>query len=161
MFRYHRYLQSVVESTDEYQEISELLQRYETLQATHQDLLAQQEQMEEELQSVKEDLQLYTHEKSDRIVVLNNRLSQLKRECEMYDVEDVLQQTKRDARMTNTMQKTLEYGQLIMSTHNLFLRCCQNSVIAHGADLSPLEQLEVIGHFVSDLDATVRRHGRS
>lgn len=37
--RYQQYLENVLDSTDEYPEIVELLLRYETLEATHQDLV--------------------------------------------------------------------------------------------------------------------------
>lgn len=151
----------MIEATEEYQEIPELLQRHETLQSTNQDLMHQQAQIEQELRSVKEELHIYTHDKADEIVVLNNRLSQLKRELEKYDMEAMMHQSKKDVMMTSTAQKTLEYGQVIMATHNLFQRCCENSVIAHSTTVSPLEQLEVIGNFVSDLDATVHHHASS
>ena len=151
-------MEHVIESTDEYQEIPELIQRHETLQSTHLDLLNQEKEIEKELHAVKDELHFYTHDKADEIVVLNNRLSQLKRQLDIYDAEAAQDQSKRDGTMAATSQKTLEYGQLIMATHNLFQRCCENSVIAHPSNVTPLEQLDVIGHFIADLDATVHAH---
>lgn len=174
LYRYKTYLESVLESSEEFQEIPELLSRYETLKSTNEDLIKRQEEVEKATQEVKDQLQSYVHEKADEIVVYNNRIAQLKREIEAYDIEASTRESNKDSAMTAAAQKTLEFGQVILATQNLFqrqaiharvlfdrdgvTRCRENSVIAHSDGLGPLEQLEVIGNFVSDLDMTIQ-HG--
>jgi uncharacterized membrane protein YgcG len=50
-------------------------------------------------------------------------------------------------------QRTLEYGQVVLSTDNIFTRCRANSHIVQPPQTHPLQQLEVIGNYVSDLVA--------
>lgn len=40
-----------------------------------------------------------------------------------------------------------------MSTDNLFSRCRQKSSVARGDEKNPLRQLDIIGNFISDLEA--------
>lgn len=161
MVRYHRYLESVIEASDAYQEITELLQRYETLSSTQRDLLEQQASAERELQSIKHELHVYEHDKADVIVVGNNRRAELKRCLESDDNDVTARQLKRDAELSKAAKATLDYGRLIMAMHHLFQRVVERSTIAHAAALSPSDQLEAIGNFVSDLESTVRNYNNS
>ena len=43
-----------------------------------------------------------------------------------------------------------------MSTDNIFQRCQQKSRVAHFHETNPLQQLEVVGNFVSDLGAVLK-----
>jgi hypothetical protein len=54
--------------------------------------------------------------------------------------------------------KTLEYGQVVLSTDNIFNRCRGRSKIAYPPESNPLQQLDVVGNYVSDLGAIVRQH---
>lgn len=56
-------------------------------------------------------------------------------------------------------QRTLEYGQVVLSTDNVFNRCRQKSHIGQPAQTHPLQQLEIIGNYVSDLMAICKRGG--
>lgn len=64
-----------------------------------------------------------------------------------------LQESKKDYSMHIASQRTLEYGQVVLSTDNIFSRCRQKSHIAHPPVTQPLQQLEIISNFVSDLMA--------
>jgi hypothetical protein len=55
-------------------------------------------------------------------------------------------------------QKTLELGQVVLSTDNLFARCKQRSHIAHRPETNPLHQLDIIGNFIGDMAAIVKQH---
>lgn len=54
-------------------------------------------------------------------------------------------------------QRTLEYGQVVLSTDNIFSRCRQKSHIAHPAETHPLQQLDIIAAYVSDLMALCKK----
>ena len=43
-----------------------------------------------------------------------------------------------------------------MASTNLFQRCKELSKIAHANLTNPVDQLEVVGHFVADLGAIIR-----
>lgn len=89
--RYQRYLESVLEVADEYQEIQDLLMRHATLQATNDDLRHHQRQSAAEAEEVRVALQTCTKQKTDEILNLNNRLAQLKKQLESYEQQASLQ----------------------------------------------------------------------
>ncbi|DBB07814.1 TPA: hypothetical protein ACH3X3_009224 [Trebouxia sp. C0006] len=151
--RYQHYLESVLEGADEFHEIGDLILRHATLAATNQDLKEQRNHFGEAAEQTRSELQAYTKTKTDEIVNLNNTISRLKKQLETYEAESYAQETKKDYSLQVASQKTLEYGQVCMSTDNLFQRCRQRSKVAHGNVTNPLLQLEAIGNFVSDLGA--------
>jgi hypothetical protein len=61
------------------------------------------------------------------------------------------QELSKDTSMQKAAQRTLEYGQVVLSTDNIFNRCRQQSHIAHPPVTQPLQQLDIIANFVSDL----------
>ena len=71
--------------------------------------------------------------------------------CKLLHV--LLQESKKDYSMHIASQRTLEYGQVMLSTDNIFSRCRQKSHIAHPPVTQPLQQLDIIANFVSDLMA--------
>ncbi len=73
-------------------------------------------------------------------------------------VRACVQESKKDASLTVASHKTLEYGQVILSTDNIFNRCRSRSKIGYPPESHPLHQLDVIGNFVSDLAAITRQH---
>jgi hypothetical protein len=48
--------------------------------------------------------------------------------------------------------------QVVLSTDNIFNRCRGRSKIGYPAESNPLQQLDVVGNFVSDLGAIVRMY---
>jgi hypothetical protein len=71
--------------------------------------------------------------------------------CKLLHV--LLQESKKDYSMHIASQRTLEYGQVMLSTDNIFSRCRQKSHIAHPPVSQPLQQLDIIANFVVDLMA--------
>lgn len=70
-----------------------------------------------------------------------------------------LQELKKDYSLRVASQRTLEYGQVVLSADNIFNRCRQKSHIAHPPETNPLQQLEIIGSYVSDLLAICKQKG--
>lgn len=54
-------------------------------------------------------------------------------------------------------ERTLVCGQVVLSTDNIFSRCRQKSHIAHPPVTQPLQQLDIIANFVSDLLAVCKQ----
>eukprot|EP01025_Chloroclados_australasicus_P060720 TRINITY_DN7828_c0_g1_i1.p1 TRINITY_DN7828_c0_g1~~TRINITY_DN7828_c0_g1_i1.p1 ORF type:complete len:313 (-),score=45.32 TRINITY_DN7828_c0_g1_i1:322-1260(-) len=156
--RYYRYLESVLEVADEFQEIGDILARHATMKATNQDLKEQQVSCEQETEQVRTDYIQYRKNKMDEILNLNNEIARLKKEVEQYEGAAMSQESKKDYSLQIASQKTLEYGVAIMSTDNLFNRCRSKSSIFYSQQSNPLNQLDVVGNFVSDLGYIVKQH---
>ncbi|GLI67448.1 hypothetical protein VaNZ11_011641 [Volvox africanus] len=156
--RYQQYLESVLEVADEYQEVSDLLLRHATLSATNADLKDHQRRCSELAEKVRTELQIYVKQKTDEILNLNNQVAKLKTELEGYEAEAMVQEAKKDSSLQIASQRTLEYGQVVLSADNIFNRCRSKSSIGHPAESNPLHQLDVIGNFVSDLGAIIKQY---
>ncbi|EFJ46808.1 hypothetical protein VOLCADRAFT_75246 [Volvox carteri f. nagariensis] len=156
--RYQQYLESVLEVADEYQEVSDLLLRHATLSATNADLKDHQRRCSELAEKVRTELQIYVKQKTDEILNLNNQVAKLKTELEGYEAEALVQEAKKDSSLQIASQRTLEYGQVVLSADNIFNRCRSKSSIGHPAESNPLHQLDVIGNFVSDLGVIIKQY---
>ncbi|GFR44247.1 hypothetical protein Agub_g5449, partial [Astrephomene gubernaculifera] len=139
--RYQHYLESVLEVADEYQEVSDLLLRHATLSATNADLKDHQRRCSELAEKVRTELQIYVKQKTDEILNLNNQVAKLKTELEGYEAEAMVQEAKKDSSLQIASQRTLEYGQVVLSADNIFNRCRSKSSIGHPAESNPLHQL--------------------
>lgn len=152
-FRYQRYLEAVLEVADEYQDIGELLSRHATLQATHRDLLDHMTSCNASAEAMRSELAAYTKQRADQLLLLNNRLAQLKQQLESYEQDAALSEAAKDGTLHVASQRTLMYGQIVLAADNLFSQCQQHSHIAHAPEAGTMQQLEVIGNYISDLVA--------
>mmetsp|Transcript_14208 Transcript_14208/g.36465 ORF Transcript_14208/g.36465 Transcript_14208/m.36465 type:complete len:311 (+) Transcript_14208:219-1151(+) len=159
--QYQQFLEQVLETVDEYQEISDLLMRYATLNATNEDVRKQQFDTEEASERLRAELLQYSKMKTDEILNLNNQISQLKKQLEAHQLENLDYESKKDHSLQVASTRTLEYGQVCMATTNLFNRCRELSKIAHANLNSPVEQLEVVGNYVADLGAIIKYYKSS
>ena len=155
--RYQKFLEVVLETSDEYQEIGDLLMRHTTLEATNNDLRQHARECAELNEQTRAELQAYTKSKADEILNLNNRISRPKKEMEGKERETMGHKMRKDYAVQAASQKTLQHGQVTMATENLFLRCRESSKVNHPQYTSPMEQLNVIGDFMTDLAAIVKQ----
>ena len=68
MMKHQNFLESVLDLTEEFPEIVDLLSRYETLDAAHSDLISRQEQAEEHNEAERHELTQFVRDKTDEIL---------------------------------------------------------------------------------------------
>ena len=68
MMKHQNFLESVLEATEEFPEITDLLSRYETLDAAHSDLISRQVQAEEHNEAERHELTQFVRDKTDEIL---------------------------------------------------------------------------------------------
>jgi len=83
--RYQRYLEGVLETADEYQEVQDLLLRHATLQATNDDLRSHQQQCSQDAEEIRQNMQTFVKQKTDEILDLNNQVASLKKQLEQQE----------------------------------------------------------------------------
>lgn len=159
--RYTKYLEGVLDIADDYHEITDLLMRHATLQATNTDLRDADRHYLDMIEKSRAELQSYTKEKVDEVLNLNNEIARLKKVLETSERETRDLAENRDAMLQTASQKTLDHGQVCMATDNLFLRCSRRSNVNHPPHTNPLDQLHVIGDYMSDLAEIVKLKGKT
>ena len=158
--QYQKFLETVLDLSDDYQEVSDDLMRHVTPVATNGDLQTHARECTHMNEKTRMELQIYTKGKTDEILNLNNKISQLKKLLESKEGDTLGQEMKKDYAVQAASQKTLQHGQVTMATDNLFLRCRERSNINHPPYTNTLDQLSVIGDYILDLGAIVKMKGR-
>lgn len=147
---YQQYMDSVLEITEEFGEIRELVARHDTLAATNEDLKERQRQNLEQLEGYRVALVKFTEEKNNDILNYNNQLANLQTKLEKEIERAMKWDSHWNSIMSKAAKKTLLLGQIKMATHNLF-----NLVNKHLQmrldHQNTVPQLEKIQEFIQDL----------
>ncbi|XP_075424956.1 cilia- and flagella-associated protein 73 [Ascaphus truei] len=149
---YHRYLQRVLGRTDEFQEVQEMIDRFNTLMATQDKLLQRDLENQEMAETEKARLQRYQEEGRSQILEQNNQLAELQGELERARAA-VLQWESQWVQIQNTAaENTLRLGRIRMATLNLFQTITKQMRIKSEVPVEDTEaQLEKIQICLEDL----------
>ncbi|XP_010873655.1 coiled-coil domain-containing protein 42 [Esox lucius] len=151
---YPRYLDKVVQASEQFQEARQVMSRYDTLMLNREDLVRTTQQNQESTEKARAQLARFTEQSNDTLLHYNNTLAQLQSQLDQARAEGLIWES-RWAHIQNTAaKKTLLLGTIKMATLNLY-----QSVWKRGKDNgeSPvlpedtLKQLEKIQMFLADL----------
>lgn len=117
---FHEYLEKAVASAEEFQEIREIIARFDTLTATHQDLLETEIKNQDRVEEEKKMLSKYSEEKNNEILKYNNQLAGLQTRLDTAQSQAVKWESKWTHIENTAAKKTLLLGKIKMATHNLF-----------------------------------------
>lgn len=162
--RYQTYLEAVLDSTDEYPEIIELLLRYETLEATHHDLVERSHEGQSESEGQSAFNKRFHKDKVDEILEYNNQIALLQQRYEASVVTSIRLQAETDRQLQDSAEATLLLGQVLMACDNIFTRCMSTSHVTRkqlsGDDDkdAAVEQLGVIRDYLGDLLFIVKNY---
>ncbi len=99
---------------DDYSEIRDVIARYETLHATHQDLISRSKLAHERSDQIRFRLQTLNREKNDLILEQNNELVHYQAQLESLRLRTQAAQENWDRVMSSSTQKSLTLGQIRM-----------------------------------------------
>ncbi|KAJ3048948.1 Cilia- and flagella-associated protein 73 [Rhizophlyctis rosea] len=148
---YQRYLESVLESVEEFGEVKDIIARFDTLAATNAELMERAREAQEKTERDRVVFLHETEEKNNVILNYNNEIAKLQTKLEESQSRSARCQAEWDLTMKNASQKSLLLGQVKMATNNLF-----NLVKSHlnnrvGGTTDTLTQLDKIQQFILDL----------
>ncbi|KNE61324.1 hypothetical protein AMAG_07061 [Allomyces macrogynus ATCC 38327] len=152
---YQRYLESILEVSDGFAEIRDLLSRHDTLTATNAELSERARAAQDRTEVERLAFQVRTEESNTRILNMNNAIAALKVRYEELEAKSSQWQAAIESSMRNATQKSLELGQIRMASHNLFnlVKLHLNNRVTSTADT--LAQLDKIQQFILDLTAII------
>lgn len=143
---YQSYLERVLDLSDEFSELREVMARYDTLIATHNDLLSREQKNQIIMEKEKQKFNRFTEEKNTEILHYNNQLAQLQSRLDKAQSEAVKWESKWTHIQNTAAKKTLLLGQIKIAIHNLYQlvqRHARNQRSGDGHDdLEDEEQLE-------------------
>ena len=157
--KYEKYLLEVVrEANDEYNEISEVVNRYATLEQANGDLTKQRDDSNALIEKTRLALVQLRQDQQNRILVMNGSvqssqklIESLRAECSTLDIE-------KESKERYTKDRTMEYGAVVMSIKNLHSRC-QTSYLTKttGSSSSKEKGGPVLKYLTMCLDSMGRR----
>ncbi|KAJ6659066.1 hypothetical protein lerEdw1_019369 [Lerista edwardsae] len=148
------YLQKILEKTEQFQEIPELIGRFQTLVATQAALVQRELEGREAVAEEQARLQEYVEESSNQVLQQNNHLAELHAQLEQAQAK-TLEWSSSWARIQNTAAKnTLELGQIKLAVLNLFQLVAKQKHLPPGLGADDTEaQLDVVQLYMTDLIA--------
>ena len=130
--KYQRYLQEVVDKgSDDYHEIQDLLNRYNTLKTANKDLADTQTKAEQENEKKSVEYSHYKKERGNEILNANNDIANLQHRLEKREMDVKLLMNELDSTITGGSKQTLVLGQVLRSVQNLLERF-DSHMRAHG-----------------------------
>ena len=157
---YEKYLNSVLEESDDFQEIGDVLKRHETLRMHHHDLQERAETVTQLNDQYRNELQAYLKQGQDTKLKGHNDIAQSQKLWEQEQLKSLVAGSSREGFLDESAKRVLEYGKAQMVITNLYERSRNNSLAkgkvktAYSNDEG--EQLKAIREFVSDLGWVVQ-----
>eukprot|EP00039_Didymoeca_costata_P030570 m.30232 g.30232 ORF g.30232 m.30232 type:complete len:348 (+) comp8185_c0_seq1:263-1306(+) len=155
---YDKYMKSVLESTAEFSEKRELIDRYTTLDLTNKDLVQHDHDSQEKRDQKIRDAAKYKESHRIKMLSYSTKLGELTSKKERAEKETLYWEHAAQAAEQNATNRTLLLGRIRMATANLFAL-----VNAHTPGAATLErltvtekQLDKIQVFIKDLADVVQ-----
>ncbi|GBG32052.1 Coiled-coil domain-containing protein 42 [Hondaea fermentalgiana] len=122
--KYQRYLETVQETMPEdYPEVGDLLNRYQTLKDANGDLKERLQTYEDSNEVKRAEYVHYTKEQTNEILNFNNEIASMQKQLEQSESEAMRMQNEVDGQIRSISDRTLEIGQALMVVENLLQRC--------------------------------------
>ena len=126
MEQFERFLQEVKnQNPDEFQELNDILSRYQTLKSSNDKLQEANNLMTRELDKMNKQIAQYTKDMGSEKMTLNNRIAVQQQSLEELEDQKGRLMAESEENTSNKMKKTREHGQILMTIENLYRKCKQ------------------------------------
>mmetsp|Transcript_9226 Transcript_9226/g.30446 ORF Transcript_9226/g.30446 Transcript_9226/m.30446 type:complete len:313 (+) Transcript_9226:120-1058(+) len=120
---YEEFLELVVESSDEFQEVNDILMRHATLAASNQDLREVVENGNLQMEELRAMLSAYTKEKEDEILVATSSIAGQQKRTEQLKIDNAKVEQTIAYRESLFYDKKRKLGEAKMAIANIYGRC--------------------------------------
>jgi len=117
---YQEYLEEVLELSEEFDELRDIMARYDTLITTHNDLMSREQKNQWTMEKEKQRFHKFMEDKNTEILHCNNQLAQLQTRLDKAQSEAVHWESKWTHIQNTAAKKTLLLGRIKIATHNLY-----------------------------------------
>ncbi|XP_074640131.1 coiled-coil domain-containing protein 42 homolog [Tubulanus polymorphus] len=149
---FQQYMDRMIETTEEFHEIREVIARYDTLTVTHKDLMEKEIKNQEAIETERQEFKTDMEEVNNEILNYNNELAALQTRLDKAESRAVKWESKWTHIKNTAAHKTLVLGRIKMATHNLYQLVLHHH---HRESESTIEdtteQLNKIKQFILDL----------
>lgn len=157
----------MIEADDQgYEEVFDLLNRYETLKQANNDLMVQVQKQDNDVDELRSRLQTLKTVSQNHLLVANSQFQQFQKELESVKSFGKQEEEEKNGQEDRKKNIVRESSQVITSIRNIFARCLSslkvNPLIHQGKDISLYESLEanldVVLDRITDLQSIMSEH---
>ena len=124
MHKYEEFLEKVkTQYSDEFSEMTDILNRYETLKKTNKTLVDENQKLQEELDKLTNDAAAYEKDKTNEILGMNNSIAELQKTLERAEDEKNRLQRSVEEGVKDSRIESKQLSQLLMAICNLYWKC--------------------------------------
>ncbi|KEP64272.1 UNVERIFIED_CONTAM: hypothetical protein HHA_253350 [Hammondia hammondi] len=123
--KYKEFLAAVMHVRDEFQEISDMMSRYDLLQSVNGTLVKKETDVNRRADKIRSSYQMYKKQAANAILEKSNTVAALQRELEMCEKERNIKQGQAEELLSHASEEALHFGQLLLCIDNLFRRCTE------------------------------------
>jgi len=158
---YHKYLDLVIDSSDDFQEINDLLKRHKTLMNTKSDNMKLAEEREQKTEHTRLELQTKIKEKETMKLKKHNDIATLQQRLEQKTLGANKQAMLMEKRLEESADKKLELGRVQMAIENIYERCHVMAKMKLPVKDTLKDQLKVIGDYMMDMRDITSNYSKS
>ena len=150
---YEQFLETTLETVEDFQEIEDILMRNATLVASNQDLADVAKRCAEETDEYRQRLSTYTKEMESRVLADTSKIARFQKSTDQLKLENTKLDELQQYRERAAVDKKRDLGEALMAIHNIFHRCKKKGIAPLTSE-SPEELwrvLNYIGQRVQDL----------
>ncbi|KAM6422789.1 cilia- and flagella-associated protein 73 isoform 1-T1 [Liasis olivaceus] len=148
------YLQKVLEKVEQFQEIPELIGRFQTLVATQTSLAQREQAAREAVEEERTCLQQYMEESNNQLLQQNNLVAELQGQLEQVQAKVFELESNWICIQNTAADKTLELGQIKLAALNLFQMVAKHRKLPTHVPQDDTEaQLDAVQLCIEDLTA--------
>ncbi|MDR3582347.1 MAG: hypothetical protein P4L67_03690 [Candidatus Pacebacteria bacterium] len=175
MHKYEEFLEKVKgQYSDEFSEMTDILNRYETLKKTNKGLVEENQHLQEELDRYTEEAAQYEKDTNNEILRMNNSIAELQKGVEHAEDEKNKRQRAVEDSIKSSRVQSKQLSQLLMAVNNLYwMSKKERKAIGlraenEGTETDPFgsnkeaiakarRQLKVVGQFISNYNIILAR----
>ncbi|KAJ7309610.1 hypothetical protein JRQ81_007664 [Phrynocephalus forsythii] len=146
------YLRKVLETSEQFREIPELIDRFQTLMSTQASLAQRELVAREAVEEARARLQRYVEESSNQILQQNNQVAELQSRLDEIRTRVLEGESNWICIQNTAANKTLELGQIKLATLNLFQMVAKHRAVPADVPVDDTAaQLEAVQQCIVDL----------
>ena len=131
---YEKYLDSVIEYEEAFQEIDDILMRNVTLEASNQDLKVYATEGEGRTDRMRVQLAEYTKQMESKMLVFTSKIAGQQKDTDRLRIQNTKLDELQQYRETHAVDKKRDVGEAKMAINNIFHRCKKSGIQAPRSD---------------------------
>jgi hypothetical protein len=132
--KYEGFLEHVKDTSDDFQEITDLVTRYDTLESANRDLMGLQMESENRIEELRNKFQSYRKEQEMEMLAFTNKIATYQAQLDESQKQRQQLDHQVDEATLVDSGRSLHLGLILMSIDNLFLRCTTKRKNIHHDD---------------------------